>query len=133
MMADCNIKLDFPMQNLIARLLKKAEKTLSNTLEEVELEAILEKKITSSQRTINFENERLDGFSADDFDDILAVKAELTDKEGWFFFGEIQNVPLWENFCCRIADSKLHVFVTGSNARMLSREMERRCCKSLGF
>lgn len=44
MMADCNIKLDFPMQNLIARLLKKAEKTLSNTLEEVELEAILEKK-----------------------------------------------------------------------------------------
>lgn len=73
---------------------------------------------------INFEDERLDGFSADDFDDILAVKAELTDKEGWFFFDEIQNVPLWEKFCRRLADSKMHVFVTGSNARMLSREME---------
>lgn len=73
---------------------------------------------------INFEDERLDGFSSDDFDDILAVKAELTDNEGWFFFDEIQNVSLWEKFCRRLADSKLHVFVTGSNARMLSREME---------
>ena len=73
---------------------------------------------------INFEDERLDGFTADDFDDILAIKAELTDKEGWFFFDEIQNVPLWEKFCRRLADSKMHVFVTGSNARMLSREME---------
>ena len=73
---------------------------------------------------INFEDERLDGFSSEDFDDILAVKAELTDKEGWFFFDEIQNVPLWEKFCRRLADSKLHVFITGSNAKMLSREME---------
>ncbi len=73
---------------------------------------------------INFEDERLDGFSPDEFDDILAVKTELTEKEGWFFFDEIQNVPLWEKFCRRMADSKLHVFITGSNAKMLSREME---------
>lgn len=73
---------------------------------------------------INFEDERLDGFTADDFNDILAVKSELTEKEGWFFFDEIQNVPLWEKFCRRLADLKMHVFVTGSNARMLSREME---------
>ena len=73
---------------------------------------------------INFEDERLDGFSPADFDDILAVKAELTEKEGWFFFDEIQNIPKWEKFCRRLADSHLHVFITGSNATMLSREME---------
>lgn len=73
---------------------------------------------------INFEDERLEGFSTEDFDDILAVKAELSQKEGWFFFDEIQNVPSWEKFCRRLADRKMHVFVTGSNARMLSREME---------
>lgn len=73
---------------------------------------------------INFEDERLDGFSSKDFDDILSVKAELTEKEGWYFFDEIQNIPLWEKFCRRLADSSLHVFVTGSNAKMLSREME---------
>ena len=70
---------------------------------------------------INFEDERLDGFSSKDFDDILSVKAELTEKEGWYFFDEIQNIPLWEKFCRRLADSSLHVFVTGSNAKMLSR------------
>ena len=73
---------------------------------------------------INFEDERLDGFTVDDFDDILLTKAEMTDKEGWFFFDEVQNIPLWEKFCRRLADSKLHVFITGSNAKMLSREME---------
>ena len=73
---------------------------------------------------INFEDERLDGFSPEEFDDILAVKAELTEKEGWFFFDEIQNIPLWEKFCRRLADSRLRVFITGSNAKMLSREME---------
>ena len=52
---------------------------------------------------INFEDERLDGFSPADFDDILAVKVELTEKEGWFFFDEIQNVPKWEKFCRRLA------------------------------
>ena len=35
---------------------------------------------------INFEDERLEGFSTEDFDDILAVKAELSQKEGWFLF-----------------------------------------------
>ena len=73
---------------------------------------------------INFEDERLDGFSPKDLDDILAVKEEMSEKEGWFFFDEIQNIPLWEKFCRRMADSKQHVFITGSNARMLSREME---------
>ncbi len=38
---------------------------------------------------INFEDERLDGFTVDDFDDILLTKAEMTDKEGWFFFDEV--------------------------------------------
>ena len=48
---------------------------------------------------------------------------EMSEKEGWFFFDEIQNVPLWEKFCRRLADSKYHVFITGGNAKMLSREM----------
>ena len=73
---------------------------------------------------INFEDERLSEFSLADFNDILSVQAELSDETSWFFFDEIQNIPGWEKFARRIADSGRHVFITGSNARMLSREME---------
>ncbi len=43
---------------------------------------------------INFENERLDVFTSADFDDILAVQAEMSNGDGWFFFDEIQNISL---------------------------------------
>lgn len=75
---------------------------------------------------INFEDERLSEFSINDFNDILSVQAEMSDKKGWFFLDEIQNIDGWEKFARRLADSKEHVFITGSNAKMLSSEIENR-------
>ena len=75
---------------------------------------------------INFEDERLEEFTSKDFDDILTVQSELSDKKGWFFFDEIQNIDGWEKFARRMADSKEHTFITGSNAKMLSSEIEER-------
>ena len=75
---------------------------------------------------INFEDERLSEFSVNDFNDILAVQAEMSDKKGWFFLDEIQNIDGWEKFARRLADSKEHAFITGSNAKMLSTEIENR-------
>lgn len=75
---------------------------------------------------INFEDERLSEFSLNDFNDILSVQAEMSDKKRWFFLGEIQNVEGWEKFARRIADSKEHTFITESNAKMLSAEIENR-------
>ena len=73
---------------------------------------------------INFEDERLAGFTTADFNDIIAVQSEMSDLPGYFFFDEIQNVPAWEKFARRMADAKEHVCITGSNAKMLSREIE---------
>lgn len=75
---------------------------------------------------INFEDERLADFSLNDFNDLLSVQAELTDKIGYFFLDEIQNIEGWEKFARRMADSKEHTFITGSNAKMLSQEIENR-------
>lgn len=75
---------------------------------------------------INFEDERLSEFSVNDFNDILSVQAEMSDKKGWFFLDEIQNIDGWEKFARRMADSKEHTFITGSNAKMLSAEIENR-------
>ena len=73
---------------------------------------------------VNFEDERLAGFTTADFNDIVAVQNEMSDLPGYFFFDEIQNVPLWEKFARRMADAKEHVCITGSNAKMLSHEIE---------
>ena len=75
---------------------------------------------------INFEDERLSEFALNDFNDILSVQAEMSDKKGWFFLDEIQNIEGWEKFARRMADSKEHIFITGSNAKMLSAEIENR-------
>lgn len=73
---------------------------------------------------INFEDERLSEFTVNDFNDILGVQSELSNKKGYFFFDEVQNVKGWEKFARRMADSKERIYITGSNAKMLSREIE---------
>ncbi len=74
---------------------------------------------------INFEDERLLGFTAADFHDIVETAYELSDsKEIYYFFDEIQIIDGWEHFVRRLADQKKHVNITGSNAKMLSSEMQ---------
>ncbi|MBQ3705728.1 MAG: ATP-binding protein [Clostridia bacterium] len=72
---------------------------------------------------INFEDERLAEMTAADLNDILAVQSEMSDQRGYFFLDEIQIIPEWEKFARRMADRKESVQITGSNARMLSREI----------
>jgi predicted AAA+ superfamily ATPase len=75
---------------------------------------------------INFEDDRLLGFSKDDFNDIVETAHEMTDaKEIYYFFDEIQIIDGWEHFVRRMADQKKQVYITGSNAKMLSSEMEK--------
>ena len=75
---------------------------------------------------VNFEDDRLLEFSKDDFNDIVETAYELTDaKEIYYFFDEIQIIDGWEHFARRMADQKKHVYITGSNAKMLSSEMEK--------
>lgn len=72
---------------------------------------------------INFEDDRLDGFTSSDFNLILESHAELGGTRPTLFLDEIQNVDGWEKFARRLADSKYSVYITGSNAKMLSREI----------
>ena len=75
---------------------------------------------------INFDDERLLEFAANDFDDILLVAEELSNKKHYFYFDEIQNIDGWEKFAIRIANQGYKVDITGSNAKMLSKEVEAR-------
>ncbi|MDD3360807.1 MAG: ATP-binding protein [Hespellia sp.] len=75
---------------------------------------------------VNFEDERLSEFMLKDLNDILLVASEMSEKKSYFFLDEIQNVKGWESFARRIADAKERIYITGSNAQMLSKDMEAR-------
>ena len=75
---------------------------------------------------VNFEDERLAEFSLVDFNDLVATAGEMTSEKPYFFLDEVQNIRGWERFARRMADAKEHVYITGSNADMLSHEMEAR-------
>lgn len=72
---------------------------------------------------INFDDERLYGMQVDDFDLILQAYHTMYTSKPILFFDEIQNIEGWEHFARRLANQKYMVFITGSNAKMLSRDI----------
>lgn len=72
---------------------------------------------------INFDDERLLNFTVDDFDSILKSYASMYEYKPILFLDEIQNIDGWEHFARRLANQKYMVYVTGSNAKMLSKDI----------
>lgn len=75
---------------------------------------------------LNFEDERLELES--DYDQILGAYLELYPEqkldEIYLFFDEIQELSGWEKYVRRIYDTvSKKIFLTGSNAKMLSQEI----------
>ena len=71
----------------------------------------------------NFEDDRLGIMTLADLDIIKSAYEEMFDTQPVFFFDEIQIVEGWEKFARRLADQKYRVYITGSNAKMLSSEI----------
>lgn len=72
---------------------------------------------------VNFDDERLIGLEAKDLDYILQAYSAMFESRPILFLDEIQNVEGWEHFARRMANQKYTVYITGSNAKMLSREI----------
>jgi len=73
---------------------------------------------------INFEDERLVGMCVDDLNLLLEVHLEMYGKKPILFLDEIQNIAGWDKFARRMADTKHRVYITGSNAKMLSGDVQ---------
>lgn len=71
----------------------------------------------------NFEDDRIDSLEIKDLDLIKTCYEEMYDSRPIFFLDEIQLVDRWEKFARRLADQKYQVYITGSNAKMLSSEI----------
>lgn len=73
---------------------------------------------------INFEDERLASMKSDELGLLLDAYWEMHDqKHPFIYLDEIQNIVGWEKFARRLAEAKFRVMITGSNAKMLSREI----------
>ena len=73
---------------------------------------------------INFEDERLDGLQVSELNLIIEAHLEMYGKRPILFLDEIQNIEGWEKFARRLADEKYKVYITGSNAKMLSSDIQ---------
>jgi predicted AAA+ superfamily ATPase len=72
---------------------------------------------------VSFEDERLADLKAKELGIFLEAYKELFERRPIIFLDEIQNIEGWEKFARRLSDSKYRVFITGSNAKMLSKEI----------
>jgi uncharacterized protein len=80
---------------------------------------------------VDFDDIRLSDFEVKNFQDLQDLVIELyreeLDKsesgEVYYFFDEIQNVPLWERWLNNLYKEGKKVFATGSNSQLLSSEI----------
>lgn len=70
---------------------------------------------------VNFDDERL--VEVEDYDNIIAAINSLYSNPEYLLFDEIQNLPKWEILANRLQRQGYNLILTGSNSKLLSREM----------
>lgn len=73
---------------------------------------------------VNLDDDRLLGMKAEDLNTVLSCVYQLYGTDiPYLFLDEIQDVDGWHLFVNRLLRSKMRIFVTGSNAKLLSSEL----------
>ncbi len=86
-------------------------------------------QLTQKIKTVhyfNFDDSRIQGFDASDFNRLDTVLLEMKPETDYYFFDEIQLIDQWEVFVRTLLDRQKKVYITGSNASMLSWELGTR-------
>lgn len=71
----------------------------------------------------NFDDGRLVNLNSKDFDHVLDTQYQIYGDFQYLFLDEVQNITGWELFVNRILRQKVHLFITGSNSKLLSSEL----------
>lgn len=87
------------------------------------IQRVFQKELIKSDYYFNFDDERLIHFKVQDFQVLLEIFIELFGKQSTFYFDEIQNIQGWERFIRRLYEMGNKIFITGSNAKLLSKEL----------
>lgn len=71
----------------------------------------------------NFDDERLKDVETKDLDNVLQSLYKIYGEFEYLFLDEIQNIDGWPLFVNRLLRQRIHLLITGSNAKLLSTEL----------
>lgn len=72
---------------------------------------------------VNFDDDRFATFKLEDFDQLNETLIQLYGEQDTYYFDEIQNITGWERFIRRLHNMGKKIYITGSNAQLLSIEL----------
>ena len=72
---------------------------------------------------LNLDDERLASLSLEDMNSVMEAFFSLFGKRRVIFLDEIQNLSGWERFISRLYNQGYKIYITGSNANLLSSEL----------
>jgi hypothetical protein len=110
---------------------KKAKKMLETNLIKVIIgprrcgKSVLAHRLLKGKKYgyINFDDERLIGIRTNDLNDCLEVLEEINPNFKYLLLDEIQNIKGWELFVNRLKRGGYNIVITGSNSKLLSKEL----------
>ena len=108
------VDLDSPLAQIVIGVRRCGKSTLCHTVL---------KKSGLNYAYVNFDDERFAELSAEDLNDVLESLYMVYGDFNHLFLDEIQNVKGWNLFVNRLLRQKMHLVITGSNAKLLSSEL----------
>lgn len=107
---------DFPAQTNLVRIISGIRRCGKSTLAQMHLQG-------RSFAYINFDDERLFHLRADQLNDLLEAAYAVYGQFDCLFLDEIQNVEGWHLFVNRLQRQGIDLYITGSNSKLLSKEL----------
>ncbi len=72
---------------------------------------------------VNFDDEKLSDLPVEELEEIVKAVYEVYGAIDFLFLDEIQNITGWELFANRLHRQGINLIITGSNAKLLSKEL----------
>lgn len=108
------VDLDSPLAQIVIGVRRCGKSTLCHTVL---------KKSGLNYAYVNFDDERFAKLSSEELNDVLESLYIVYGDFNYLFLDEIQNVKGWNLFVNRLLRQKMHLIITGSNAKLLSGEL----------
>lgn len=108
------VDLDSPQAQVVIGVRRSGKSTLC-------LQTLAEANVTFAYA--DFDDERLEGLETSQLNDVLEVLYKIYGNFNHIFLDEIQNIDGWPLFVNRLLRNKMHVILTGSNAKLLSSDL----------
>ncbi len=108
------VDLESPLAQIVIGVRRCGKSTLCHTVL---------KKSGLNYAYVNFDDERFAELSAENLNDVLESLYMVYGDFNHLFLDEIQNVKGWNLFVNRLLRQKMHLIITGSNAKLLSSEL----------